>query len=119
MATSDRVSISTSETGQVAILATATLIAHATIDVNPVSTYPRRKRMILCNTGTSTVFIGVGFQPTSSNYSFLLVPSQGTLNTSNFVAPGLDLEDDNVFQDNIYGICATATTSTINVTIGA
>lgn len=110
--------VSGADTSQVTVASTSTLVAHATIDTDPTSTYPRRKNIKMCNTGTKAIFVKIGSAPVAtSDYHFVLVPSQGTIDTSNYIAPGTYLEDINVEQDNIYAITSSST-STLNVYIG-
>lgn len=109
-----------SDSGQVTVQNTSTLICNATEFVgNPgTNTLPIRKQLIITNTGAKAVFIKIGSAPTAtSDYDFMLVPASGTVDTSDYVAPGVFYADVSVPQDNIYGITASSTT-TVNVYVG-
>ncbi len=106
------------DSGQVSVANTSTLIAHATLDVDPTSTYPRRKKLQITNAGAKTVFIKFGAAPTAtSDYDLVLVPSGGTVDMAGYTAAGIYDEDVCVEQDNIYAI-TNSSTSTINVYVG-
>lgn len=107
------------DSGVVSVANTSTLLAHATIDADPTSTYPRRKLLLITNNSTAhAVFIKFGSAPTAtSDYHVVLNYCQGTVDTAAYIPPGSMLLDASVPQDNVYAITASSTAS-VDVLVG-